>query len=615
MPAEREHCAPTPLGDLFNLETKSRSVQLVQRWLGVVELQELYSSVCAKRHISESFVSALLRELDVTWNISPLDQQRIPSEGGVLVIANHPFGIIEGVVMTCFLQQVRSDTRVMANALLGRFPEVAETSILVDPFGGEDARRTNGRGLRQALSWLKRGGLLGVFPAGEVSRLDPTYKQVMDPDWNESIARLARAADVPVVPVFFEGHNALPFQLAGLVNPRLRTALLVREFLNKRGVQLRVRVGNVIPRRKLRGFASDKECIDYLRRKTYILANRRDANTMPFLLSPVTSRLARRPSQPQATIVEATDAAVMEQEIAALGESALLGAQGDNFVYVSAANHIPNVVRELGRLRELTFRATGEGTGRAIDLDDFDAYYLHLFIWNAGRREIVGAYRIAESDRVLKSFGRRGLYTSTLFSCKRQFLERLTPGLEMGRSFVRVEYQKSYAALLLLWRGIGTYVARNPRYNILFGPVSISNDYHPGSRRLIVQFLKEYCQAGDLARLVRAKSPFRAPPVTGWDSGFGGNAVWDIEELSASIADIETDQKGLPVLLRQYLNLGGKLVGFNVDSTFSNALDGLIVVDLLQTDRRLLERYLGKEGTERFLRYHASSGDEEAMTG
>lgn len=516
--------------------------------------------------------------------------------------------------MTCILQEVRSDTRVMANALLGRFPEVAETSILVDPFGGESARRINARGLREALSWLKRGGVLGVFPAGEVSRLHPASKQVVDPDWNASIARFATAADVPVVPVFFEGHNALPFQLAGLVNPRFRTALLIREFLNKRGVQLRVRVGNVIPGRKLRSFASDKECIHYLRRKTYILANRKDQDTVPLLLSPAASKLARRQNQPQVEIVDATNAAAMEQEIASLGESALLGAQGDSLVYISDANRVPNVVRELGRLRELTFRATGEGTGKAIDLDDFDAYYLHLFIWNAKRREIVGAYRIAESDRVLKNFGRRGLYTSTLFSCKRQFLERLTPALEMGRSFVRAEYRKSYAALLLLWRGIGTYVARNPRYNVLFGPVSISNDYHPGSRRLIVQFLKEYCQAGDLARLVRAKSPFRSQPVAGWDSHFGANTVWDIEELSASIADIETDQKGLPVLLRQYLNLGGKLVGFNVDSTFSNALDGLIVVDLLQTDRRLLERYLGKEGTESFLRYHAAAGNE-AMTG
>jgi putative hemolysin len=603
------------LNGLFDLQTQSRGVQLVQRCLGLPELEELYRFVRAARQGSEPYVSALLRELGVTWSILPLDLERIPKSGGVLVIANHPFGMIEGVVMSGLLQQFRSDTRVMANSLLARFPEVAEGLILVDPFGGGQSVTSNGRGLREALAWLKNGGMLGVFPAGEVASLHIPQWHVTDPDWNQSIARLAILANVPVLPVFFEGRNGVPFQLAGLVHPRLRTALLVREFLNKRHKILHIRVGNLIPPRKLRDFATDRERIEYLRRKTYVLANRKDPKkARPFLLQ-LPARTGRAESSRQARIVDPTDSVLMEQEIAALGGDALLDMQGDNAVYISNANRIPNIVREIGRLRELTYRATGEGTGRAIDLDNFDSYYLHLFTWNRTYREIVGAYRLGQSDLILKNIGRRGFYTSTLFSYKRAFLDRLTPALEMGRSFVRPEHQKSYAALLLLWRGIGAYIAANPKYSVLFGPVSISNEYHPGSKQLIVKFLKEYCCAGDLTRLVRARSPFRARPVIGWDIGSGTGAVWDIEELSALIADIETDRKGVPVLLRQYLKLGGKLVSFNVDSAFSNTLDGLIVVNLLKTDPRLLERYLGKAGAESFLDWHNIPAAERISRG
>ena len=296
----------------------------------------------------------------------------------------------------------------------------------------------------------------------------------------------------------------------------------------------------------------------------------------------------------------------MESEIAALPPEALLDQQGDTTVFLAEANRVPNIVREIGRLRELTFRETGEGSGKEIDLDEFDTYYLHLFLWNRTTREVIGAYRLGQSDLILRNFGEKGFYTGTLFAYQRGFLERIDPALEMGRSFVRREYQRSYAPLLLLWRGIGAFLRSNPRYKILFGPVSISNEYHPNSRQLIVHFLKEYCRAEDLARFVRARSPLRTRPIQGWDSDGGNSVAWDIEDLSAFIADIETDQKGVPILLKQYLRLGGKLLGFNVDPNFSNALDGLIVVDLVKTDPRLLERYMGKEAAASFLAYHSA---------
>ena len=579
---------------------------MLQRFLGISELTEIYRHAEEIQAPGEFYFAALLRLLGVSWSMSNADQERIPRSGPCVLVANHPFGMIEGTVIAALVKCVRTDVRLMANSLLAHFPKVAEHCILVDPFGGKDAKRRNRGALRQSLRWLSDGGLLVVFPAGEVSSLNMRRGTVHDPAWDASVARLARMANAPVLPMFVEGRNSFPFQVAGLIHPRIRTALLPHEFLNKRGKTIVLRAGKLVSPKKLDSFPSDEERTEYLRRKTYVLANRQEPKQpqLPLFLVPLKDKLARHPRQAFEALVEPTGQARLEAEIGALGPSELLDSQGDNDVFIAAADRIPSIVREIGRLREITFRETGEGTGKSIDLDQFDSYYLHLFAWNRVAREIVGAYRLGQSDLILKNFGLSGFYTQTLFAYRRTLLERITPALEMGRSFVRPEYQKTYAPLLLLWRGIGAYVARNPQYKVLFGPVSISNDYHPNSRQMIVSFLKEYCRAEDLAGLVRARSPFRTRPLPGWEPGSENGTAWDIEELSAFIADIETDQKGVPVLLKQYLKLGGRLLGFNLDPHFSNALDGLIVVDLVKTDPRFLERYMGKEGAAAFLTYH-----------
>lgn len=579
-------------------------MRLLQRWLGLPALEEIYRRASSQLGQNSIFQS-VLDVLGVKWSISDADAERIPKTGAVAVVANHPFGILDGVVLGALLDKVRPDVRIMANALLGRFPLIAEHLIMVDPFGGGSATRSNRHGLRESLQWLKQDGMLVVFPAGEVASFDVRRRSVTDPPWSRTVARLLTLAKAPVLPIFLEGHNGLGFQVAGLLHPRLRTALLPRELLNKSGKTLTIRAGNCVSSRKLESFESDSERIEYLRRKTYVLANRHEPKpAAPFLLIPGRANIPQQKSDPQ-PLIEPTDPALMEAETASLPREALLDEQGDTAVYLAEANRVPNIVREIGRLRELTFRQTGEGTGKSIDLDEFDTYYLHLFLWNRTAREVVGAYRLGQSDLILRNFGEKGLYTRKLFAYRRGFLERINPALEMGRSFVRREYQRSYAPLMLLWRGIGAYIRSNPRYKILFGPVSISNEYHPNSRQLIVHFLKEYCRAEDLARFVRARSPLRTRPIQGWDSDAENSVAWDIEDLSAFIADIETDQKGVPILLKQYLRLGGKLLGFNVDPNFSNALDGLIVVDLVKTDPRLLERYMGKEAAAAFLAYHS----------
>jgi putative hemolysin len=270
------------------------------------------------------------------------------------------------------------------------------------------------------------------------------------------------------------------------------------------------------------------------------------------------------------------------------------------------------MLREIGRLREVSFRHAGEGTGAPIDLDLFDAHYLHLFVWNQDRNEVVGAYRLAGTDEVLSRFGPQGLYTSTLFQFRQDFLSRVNPALELGRSFVRPEYQRSFAPLLLLWKGIGHYVARYPWYRILFGPVSISDTYNPVSRELIVSYLKERHCDSSLAPSVRAKHKYQVRPFRCFNGKMLRCLISNAEELSDVVADLETDHKGLPVLLRQYLNVGGQILDFSVDRNFSNVLDGLIVVDLAKTNGRLLDKYLGKAGAERFRQCHGIGPAQES---
>jgi len=301
-----------------------------------------------------------------------------------------------------------------------------------------------------------------------------------------------------------------------------------------------------------------------------------------------------------ADIAAAIHKPLLKAEVEALPADQLLAASESFTVHSARAGQMPWCLQEIGRLRELTFRAAGEGTGKASDIDLFDTYYRHLFVWDAKSEAIVGAYRMGFADEILARYGKRGLYTQSLFKYGSRVLRTLNPAIELGRSFVRAEYQRNFAPLLLLWRGIGRLIARSPRYAVLFGPVSISNSYEPRSRRLIVDYLKANSVEAGLARHVKPRRPFRA--CTPADAGLSG--LGDIDELSRAVERIEPDRKGVPILLKHYLKLGGRVLGFNTDRQFGDALDGLIMVDLRASDPRMLARYMGEEGATGFLAYH-----------
>jgi putative hemolysin len=315
---------------------------------------------------------------------------------------------------------------------------------------------------------------------------------------------------------------------------------------------------------------------------------------------------ARQAQSDPEPVAPPVPASLLRAEIEALPAEQRLVRSGQYYVQYARARQIPWCLQEIGRLRELTFREAGEGTGKVSDIDLFDAYYLHLFLWDSEADAIVGAYRMGLADEILAGYGKRGLYTQSLFRYGLRLLETLNPAIELGRSFVRSEYQKSFSPLLLLWRGIGQFIVRVPQYAVLFGPVSISNSYAPVSRQLMVEYLRANRIEAKLARHVKPRHPFRV------ERSKVRNEVADlrgVEDLSRVIAQIEHDNKGIPILLKQYLKLGGRLLGFSSDDQFSDALDGLVVVDLRASEPRVLARYMGEAGAATFFAHHTSAHD------
>lgn len=535
------------------------------------------------------FGARLLEELDIRYEVSDRDLARIPSSGPVLLIGNHPFGFLEGPILLDLLEKIRPDYRIVANSLLASVSFVRERVIPINPFHRQAMPEENSRGLRDCVRWLHAGGLLAMFPAGEVAHLNWAEHAVVDAEWNITAARLARKVGVPAVPMFFEGANSIPFHLLGALYPGLRTLSLPRELLKKRRQTIHLRVGSPISPAVLKAFPDGEAATEYLRSRTFLLRNRVNPPAKRFVARPVAAR---------------SSVDVLLRELADLAPDQTFASTQDFTVYCAKAQQIPNLLREIGREREITFRHVGEGTKNSLDLDSFDDYYHHLFLWSNRDQRVAGAYRIVATPDVLPTRGVQGLYTSTLFHYDPKFFEHVGPALELGRSFICRDYQRHYSALLLLWKGIATFVQRRPECAVLFGAVSISGDYQAVSRELIVKFLTSNVR-GEMAGWVKPRRGFRPKALLPKEVSRLSRILSSLDELSSSISDLEEDGKGVPVLIRHYLKLGGQILGFNVDPAFSNALDALVCVDLRVMTDLMLERCMGRAAAAEFRAWHA----------
>lgn len=553
---------------------------LLMEVMKINEVNEVFQK--AEHLQGPTFVDKILQIIGISVEFDEKDLKNIPREGAFIAIANHPYGGIEGLVLLKLLCMVRPDAKLMANFLLKKIPNLSDYFIAVNPF--ENVEHSSSiSGIKNTLEQLNSGTPIGIFPAGEVSTFKFETQQITDKLWHPVVGKIIAKANVPVVPVYFHGNNGLLFNLLSFIHPTLRTAKLPSEIFNKRGHKIKVRIGKPILPSDISFRNNTTKLLDFLRAKTYALGTGLENEKKIF--NPRNIFKIRKTPKP---IVDAVSPAVLKDEIAGL-QDFKVWTEKSYEVYICPTSVIPNIIKEIGRLREITFREVGEGTNNQTDLDEYDIYYNHLFIWDTDTQMIVGAYRIGNGDEIFYSRGKRGFYIAELFKIRDQFYPILRKSLELGRSWIRKEYQLKPLPLFLLWKGILKYLLDNPHYRYLIGPVSISNSFSKFSKSLIVDYISNHHFDHELAQYVRPRKEFKVD-FSRIDKDLLMESSESLKDLDSLISEIETTHLKVPVLLRQYIALNAKIICFNIDPKFSDSLDGFLVVDLEKIPAEMLEK-------------------------
>lgn len=557
---------------------------LLMEIMKINQVNELFDRAQPKQ--GPEFVDAILEGLGVTIEFDERDLKNIPASGSFIAIANHPYGGVEGMVLLKMLCMVRPDAKLMANFLLKKIPNLADYFIAVNPF--ENIEHSSSiSGIKNTLELLKSGTPIGMFPAGEVSTYQIDKQQVTDRLWHPVVGKIIAKAKVPVVPIYFHGNNGLLFNLLSLIHPALRTAKLPSELFNKQGHTIKLRIGKPINVADIPDNNNPTKLLNFLRAKTYALGTGLEDEKRIFNPRNI-FKIKKRPAE----IAGETATKVLEKEVEPLRENYLVWTEKNYEVFITPTSVIPNIIREIGRLREVTFREVGEGTNKSVDLDEYDIYYHHLFIWDTEHKLIVGAYRIGLGDEIFYSMGKNGFYTAEVFKIKSQFTSVLKNSLELGRSFIRKEYQQKPLPLFLLWKGILKYLIDNPRYRYLIGPVSISNSFSKFSKSLIVDYITRNHFDQEMAQLVKPRKKFKVD-FSSIDTDLLMSGEDTFKGLDNIISEVESRNMKVPVLLRQYIALNAKIICFNIDPKFADCLDGFLVLDLHKVPHEILEK-LGK---------------------
>jgi putative hemolysin len=518
------------------------------------------------------FLNALLEDLKIDFEIPKEDFKRLPKDGAYITISNHPLGGIDGILLLKLMLEKEPNFKIIANFLLHRIDPMKPYIMPVNPFENHKNAKSSVVGIKETFRHLKDGKPLGMFPAGEVS----TYKDgklMVDKPWEEGAIKVIRKAQVPVVPIYFHAKNSWFFYFLSKFSDTLRTAKLPSEVFSQKSRAIKVRIGKPISVAEQNEHTSIEEYSEFLRRKTYMLANPFEKETH-FLPTP-SLKLPKSPKK----IVNGASQDKMVLEINLLREKDDRLLQSKNYeVFFAEAKDIPNILHEIGRLREITFREVGEGTNESIDLDSYDTYFRHLFLWDTDAKKVAGAYRMGLGSEIYPKYGVNGYYLTDLFRFQPELHDMLHHSIELGRAFVIKEYQQKPMPLFLLWKGIIHVTLRHPEHKFLLGGVSISNQFSNFSKSLMIEFMKSNFYDPYIAQYIHPKKAFKVKLKDADKDFIFDEAEADLNKFDKIIDELEPGSLRLPVLIKKYIKQNARVVAFNVDPLFNNAIDGLIYI-------------------------------------
>jgi len=543
---------------------------LLMKVLKISTLNKIYDR---NKHLSDvEFLNAILDEFQIKFEIPKEDFKRLPKDGPYITISNHPLGGIDGILLLKLMLEKEPNFKIIANFLLHRIDPMKPYIMPVNPFENHKDAKSSVVGIKETLRHLKDGKPLGMFPAGEVS----TYKDgklMVDKPWEEGALKVIRKAQVPVVPIYFHAKNSKLFYFLSKISDTLRTAKLPSELLTQKKRVIKVRIGKPISVAEQNEYESIEEYSEFLRKKTYMLANPFEKDNNFLNTNPLKGHKSPK------KIVTPASSEKMIREVENLRKLDCRLLQSKNYeVFFAKAKDIPNILHEIGRLREITFREVGEGTNESIDLDKYDQYYRHLFLWDDDTKKIAGAYRMGLGCEIYPKYGMDGFYLNGLFRFEPELHEMLHKSIEMGRAFIIKEYQQKPMPLFLLWRGIIHTTLHYPEHKYLLGGVSISNQFSDFSKSLMIEFMKSHYYDPYIAQYVHPKKEYKVK-LKDADKDFVFNETdADLNKFDKIIDELEPGVLRLPVLIKKYIKQNARLVAFNVDPLFNNAIDGLIYI-------------------------------------
>lgn len=539
--------------------------------LNISTLNKIYDR---QKHLTDlDFINALLEEFEIKFEIPEEDLRRIPKNGAFITISNHPLGGIDGILLLKLLLEQRPDFKIIANFLLHRIEPLKPYVMPVNPFEDRKDVKSSTVGIKTALKHLQDGHPLGIFPAGEVS----THREgrlLVDRLWEESAMKLVKKAQVPIVPIYFHAKNSNMFYRMARLSDTLRTAKLPSELLSQKDRLIKVRIGNAISVDDQNEHKSLAVFTQFLRRKTYMLSNAFERKKLLDNI-PKTLKFPKPPKK----IAGPISIDKMEAEIEKLRQEDKRLLSSKNYeVFLAKAEAIPYVLQEIGRLREITFREVGEGTNNSTDLDKFDSYYHHMFLWDNEAQKMAGAYRMGLGSEIFPRYGINGFYLQDLFRFEPELYEMMSESIEMGRAFIIKEYQQRPMPLFLLWKGIVHTTLRFPEHRYLIGGVSISNKFSEFSKGLMIEFMKSNYYDPYVAQYINPKKEYKVKLKDADKDFIFDESAADLNKFDKIIDEVEPGSLRIPVLIKKYIKQNAKVIAFNVDPLFNNAVDGLMYI-------------------------------------